>query len=163
MEREGKTEWNWYKDGDGAKGTAMERDGETERDGEIEWGGMRSESVREWEWEWETERDWEWEGMRETICFESFERDCFEFLVRSTVKSSPTELILTYKNRVRWTQFSYIETEFNRLDFWADVDILSNSDTGKITKSNSSHSIYNPKIHHFRLELLDRKNVWNIS
>ena len=123
-EREGRTEWNWYRDDDGARGTT------TERDRETKWGGMRSESVREWEWE--TERDWEWEGMRETVCFESFEfwDRLFEFLVRSVVKSSPTELILTYKNRVYWTRFSYIETESVELGFFVRKSSSTNSISG---------------------------------
>ena len=64
-----------------------------------------------------------------------------------------------YKNRVCWTQYLCMKTEFNKLDFWAYVDTLSNSDTGKIRNLSSSDLIYNPKIDQSRLELLNRKYV----
>ena len=64
-----------------------------------------------------------------------------------------------YKNRVHWTWFLCTKTKSSELDFWAYVDTLSISATGKIGNSSTVYSIYNPKIESSRLELLETKYV----
>ena len=55
-------------------------------------------------------------------------------------------LVFHKLNRVLWTQFPLNQIESNKLDFWVNVDTLSTLATGKMEKSSTMYSIYNPKI-----------------
>ena len=88
-------------------------------------------------WEWERARlrvrgrDWEWEGMRQCNCV--FEVWTWFFLcvwffcvpevlfwvVLAMVDTYPTRMVVSFKtNRVQWTRFARIETEFIELDLY---------------------------------------------
>ena len=82
---------------------------------------------------------------------------------RAKKKLSPMDSISTYKNQVNWTQFICTKTESDELDFWAYVDTLSTSATGKIGNSSTIYLIYNLKIESTGLELLEMKYVWNVT
>ena len=87
-------------------------------------GDGDEDGAREWEWEWE--RDWDWEESQrvrerprvrgnesETVYFETL---CF--LLRNFLSVWWPTGGLKW-NRVLWTWFLGLQTEFNELGFWA--------------------------------------------